>query len=165
MLGAPIMAVFVAAFRFSVKPERRVANTGSRRISIVAGAFCALSLPWVVANELRPLHASDDSSIFSTDRVEMYFKDNPAVFQPYVDAVNLIAAYRPREVGLYAETTIYEYPIRVLLKERLSEMPGWSTLESRMLRDTCVRASMPRRSFCPIRGNFGFMNFLRERRT
>lgn len=106
MLNAPIVAVFVAAFRFSVKPERRVANTGSRRISIVAGAFCALSLPWVVANELRPLHASDDSSIFSTDRVEMYFKDNPAVFQPYVDAVNLIAAYRPREVGLYAETTI-----------------------------------------------------------
>lgn len=123
MLDAPIVAVFVAAFRFSVKPERRVANTGSRRISIVAGAFCALSLPWVVANELRPLHASDDSSIFSTDRVEMYFKDNPAVFQPYVDAVNLIAAYRPREVGLYAETAIYEYPLWVLLKERLSEMP------------------------------------------
>ena len=119
MLDAPLVAVFVAQF----KPWSRFANIGSRRISLVAGTFFALSLPWVVANELRHLHASDDSSIFSTDRVEMYFKDNPAAFQPYVDAVNLIAAYRPREVGLYAETTIYEYPIRVLLKERLSEMP------------------------------------------
>ena len=123
MLGAPIVATFVAQFCSSVKPWSRFANTGSRCVRIVAATFFVLSIPWVIAHELRPLYAADGQSIFSTDRREGYFKDNPMIFQPYVDSVNFIAAISPREVGLYAKSPIYEYPLWVLLKERLSEMP------------------------------------------
>ena len=110
MLGAPIVAVFVARL------------VSIRRTRIVAGMFLALSIPWIILNEIRPLisYYPNQESIFSTDRRKMYFADHLDIFRPYVDLVKFIAAYNPQEIGMLSTKAIYEYTIWMLLWENLT---------------------------------------------
>ena len=89
----------------------------------MAGIFLIMSVPWVIANETRPIYAGGSPTIFATDRTEMYFSDRRILFRSYVDAANYLAAYRPPELGLYTQWSDYDYPVWALLQERLPETP------------------------------------------
>ena len=104
MLGAPIMAIFTS--RLGIR-------TGDHFTTI----FLVMSVPWIFFNETRPIYSDDGKSIFSMDRIEAYFYPVPEIFQSYVDAVEYLREQRAKEIGI--DSSIYEYPIRVLLEENL----------------------------------------------
>ena len=138
MLGAPVVAAFVASLAARVRlpgsivppsPKFRRSNwllnrasTTGGRIGIVAGVFLITSVWWVIGNEGRPIYAGGSPTIFPIDRTEMYFSGRQGLFQSYVDAVDYLTAYHPKEVGLYMQENDYDYPALALLKEHLPEM-------------------------------------------
>ena len=131
MIGAPIAAVFLASLirvrirtDTSAEPRMDACQSGSRRTRIVAGVFLALSIPYIIFNESRPVvsHYANGhrESIFSADRIKMYFAAHPGIFRSYVDSVRFIAAYNPQEIGILPALVLHDYTIWVLFRENLT---------------------------------------------
>ena len=135
MLGAPVAAVFAASLasalassdwkgrRFGALARPALSFAGVHGVSIVTALFLAMSVPWVVFNERRPILPLGNRSVLFADRTEMYFSSHRALFPAYVDAVDYLAAYNPKKVGLYMNGDDYNYPAWPLFKERQREMP------------------------------------------
>ncbi len=123
MIGAPIAAVFASSL-------------GTRIPGHFTKVFLIMSVPWIFFNETRPIYSEHRPSIFSVDRTEAYFYYNPEFFRPYVNVVNYLKEHRPKEIGIHNQ---YEYPLEVLMKERLKDMPRLEHVDienvSRKLRD------------------------------
>ena len=130
MIGAPIAAVFLASLipagirsGTPAEPRMDARQSESRRTRIVAGVFLALSIPWIIFNESRPVvsHYTNGhrESIFSADRMKMYFAAQPDIFRSYVDSVRFIAAYNPRQIGILPAIAAHDYTIWVLFRENL----------------------------------------------
>ena len=107
MLGAPIAAIFVSSL-------------GAGMSGHFTKIFLIMSVPWVFFNETRPIYSDDGRSIFSVNRTEAYFYNIDKHFQPYVDVVDYLKEHSPREIGIRHQ---YEYPLRVLMREKLKNMP------------------------------------------
>ena len=141
MLGAPIVAVFVARLASAPSPllprvspwqnrRLRVLKTASGRTSIVAGLFLAASVPWVFYNDARPVAAgiyapfaaAAAPAVFAADREESYFTWRRPLVRSYVEAVDYIASHNPEAVGLYVGTG-YDYPLWPMFEERLGHTP------------------------------------------
>ena len=126
MLGAPIVAIFLSSL-------------GSRLQGHFTKIFLIMSVPWVFFNETRPIYSDDGQSIFSLDRTEAYFYQIPELFQPYVGAVDYLKEHRPKEIGIYLSGHQYEYPLRILVKEKIKNVTRLEHVEignvSRKLRD------------------------------
>ena len=108
MLGAPIVAIFLSSL-------------GSRLQGHFTKIFLIISVPWIFFNETRPIYSENGPSIFSADRTDSYWHPQPKSFRSYVDAVDYLKEYYPKEIGFYGSQ--YEYPIRVLMKENFREIP------------------------------------------
>ena len=108
MLSAPIAAVFVS-------------RLGSTMRGDFTKIFLIMSVPWIFFNETRPIYSGNGQSIFSVDRIEAYFYPVPEIFQSYVDAVDYLREQSAKEIGI--DSSIYEYPIRVLVEEELKDTP------------------------------------------
>ena len=161
MLGAPLGAIFVARMvsrggtRRKVRPSVPTASSSSfplhctvdRRRSVIAGTFLAMSVPWVISNDVRPLYPLDiyrsyhlsTPSIFSRSRTHMYFNNHSSMLQQvYTRVIDFLAAQHPKEVGIYARYREYAYPIWALLQDRLGTIPRFEyvgvTNASRKLR-------------------------------
>ena len=123
MLGAPVAAIFVSSL-------------GAGMSGHFTKIFLIMSVPWIFFNETRPIYSEHRPSIFSVDRIEAYFYYNPEYFHPYVDAVDYLKEHKPKEIGIHHQ---YEYPLGVLMKERLKNMPRLEHVDienaSRKLRD------------------------------
>jgi hypothetical protein len=92
----------------------------------IPGSLIALlllcSTPWLFMNESRPLIG--DQTIFNRSRESQYFSSNPSVEEYYTDLANLVANQNfCRDVGLIAKPDAYEYPLWMLLKNRIEKLP------------------------------------------
>ncbi len=145
MLGAPVTAVFTARLALAAGARADVTSgrcfgrqrkivlrwAAAHGVRAAAWTFLLLSVPWLLFNETRQIYETDsgpgiqtrDGSIFTMDRTEMYFNVRPHSLQPYVEAVDYLAQFDPKEIGLHIGGNVYEYPLWVLLKERTTDMP------------------------------------------
>ena len=93
-----------------------------RRIALGIGMLLLLcSLPWLL--EGQPRSVTGPHSVFTTSRTDQYFANAPALKQPFLRAVRELADRNCGDVGLYTDTTTFEYPLWPLLRSRLSR-PG-----------------------------------------
>ena len=106
MLGAPIMAIFISSL-------------GARTRGHFTKIFLIMSIPWIVLNERRPIYLDNNDSIFSVNRMMSYWAPRAKSFPSYIDAMDYLKKYYPKEIGLYGEH--YEYPVRVLMKKFLGD--------------------------------------------
>ena len=145
MLGAPLGAIFVARMLSRVGTRRKArpsAPTSSstslslncivdRRLSMIAGTFLVMSVPWIISNDIRPLyplgiwqtHSSSAPSIFSRSRTHMYFNSYSSGWPDYTQGIDFLTAQHPKEVGIYMSGRQVSYPIWALLQDRLGTMP------------------------------------------
>ena len=85
---------------------------------IVAVTLLLISaLPWMLANERRPLIGAD--SVLRLDRAEILFIDRPGRRTAYEELVELGVREGARHVCLVANTRDWEYPLWVMIRERL----------------------------------------------
>ena len=127
MLGAPITAIFLSSL-------------GSRLQGHFTKIFLITSVPWVFFNETRPMYSEGGETIFSVNRTEAYFSPNLRdLFQSYSGAVGYLKGHRPKEIGMYLSGYQYEYPLRILVKEKIKNVTRLEHVEignvSRKLRD------------------------------
>ena len=108
MLGAPIAAIFVSSL-------------GAGMSGHFTKIFLIMSVPWVFFNETRPIYSDDGRFILSVNRTYAYFYPVPELLHPYVDAVDYLKGHRAKEIGMYLSGHQYEYPFRVLVKEKVKE--------------------------------------------
>ena len=108
MLGAPIAAIFVSSLGVRIRGH-------------FTKIFLIMSVPWIFFNETRPIYSDHGRSILSVNRTEEYFHNIDKLSRPYVRVVDHLKEHRPQEIGI--ELNQYEYPFRVLVKERLKESP------------------------------------------
>ena len=158
MLGAPLVATFAAGL---CSTARGGASDGSPRSAIglakkiggrrgvVAGTFLALSVPWVVSNDIRPLYPATgvlrsapqpSPSIFASSRTRMYYNAFPAgLFSAYHEALDVLPL-DTQQVGLHQWQRGPAYLIRVLLEDRLNTVPRLEYVQvpnvSELLRDS-----------------------------
>jgi hypothetical protein len=75
------------------------------------------SLPWLL--EGQPRSVTGANSVFTTSRTDQYFANEPGLEQPFLRAVRDLAARNCKDVGLYTDATVFEYPLWPLLRKRL----------------------------------------------
>ena len=98
-------------------------------VGMASGLFLIMSLPWVISNELRPVVTSSGAihtsrpSILDAERTEMYFRNNPSFYIPYITAIDYLATEGVDEFGIYMPASDYDYPIWALYRERTGEWP------------------------------------------
>ncbi len=89
-----------------------------RRIALGIGMLLLLcSLPWLL--EGQPRSVTGPHSVFTTSRTDQYFANEPALKQPFLRAVRELADMKCGDVGLYTDTTTFEYPLWPLFRGRL----------------------------------------------
>ena len=175
MLGAPLTAVFIA--RLGSVANRRIAETPigpSRSVlqffsahgqQAVTWVLLIGALPYLLLNEDRPIFGKDDlpflkmrhESIFTADRFGMYFNSRGEVRQSYFAAIDYLVAQEPEGVGLNVGSNRHEYPIHMLLREELAQLPRLDHVGVRPSNPTVVHRE---HEFEPpfvfdAKGNFG----------
>ena len=86
----------------------------SRRGALVLGAALVLAaIPWVVANEMRPVLGP--ASVLRVPRADQYFTGRPNLREPYLRAVAWLRERDCRDVGLVVGGNEWEYPLWPLL--------------------------------------------------
>ena len=89
-------------------------DAASRRRALVLGATLVLgSVPWVVANETRPLLGR--ASVVRVPRADQLFAARPSLREPYLRAVGWLRERDCRDVGLVIGGNEWEYPLWPLL--------------------------------------------------
>ena len=150
MLGAPLAAIFAARL---CSTAHGGASDGSPRSAVglarklgglrgvMATTFLAMSVPWVVSNNIRPLypvtgvewrHSGRPSpSIFASSRTRMYYNAFSArLFSDYAEAVDVLARAAPDpRVGLYSGPRRPAYLIWATLADRLNTTPRLEYVE------------------------------------
>jgi 4-amino-4-deoxy-L-arabinose transferase-like glycosyltransferase len=89
-------------------PKKQVVNS-------IAIILILAALPWVLFNRYRPV--IDSSSIFTTPRIEQYFKNRPKLQQPYMQAVEYLNSQQCNKVGLMMGQDTWEYPLWMIMHE------------------------------------------------
>lgn len=102
MLSAPMVAIALA-------------QLGKSTALIVIVVMAALSFPFVLYNERRPLITGDWEQ---KQRSELYFTARPELCAAYTQAVDLLATADAQEVGLLTGHDDWEYPLWILAKEK-----------------------------------------------
>ncbi|MDM0081991.1 glycosyltransferase family 39 protein [Variovorax sp. J31P179] len=85
--------------------------------SILLVLLILASLPSFVFSATKPVLSA--SGIFDTGRTHQYFFKNPSVESPYGAAAQAIAEMQCRDVGLMIGGDDWEYPLWVMLKEKI----------------------------------------------
>ena len=89
-----------------------------RRIGYAASAIALLiGLVYSIRNHSRPLFGN--SSVLTQTRTYMYFANRPKLRGPFFAAAYEIARENPRTVGLVSQEDDWEYPLRLLVRNRL----------------------------------------------
>ncbi|MEM9162750.1 MAG: hypothetical protein AAGC54_06735, partial [Cyanobacteria bacterium P01_F01_bin.4] len=96
------------------------ASLNRRLVSLLAVVLVPLSFQWVLFNQVRPLMGEEN--IFTTPRIDQYFKTQPVLKAIYTGATTEIKRQACSNIGLVFENISYEYPYWVLLKAPDLEM-------------------------------------------
>jgi hypothetical protein len=83
-----------------------------RLVGAIAAGLVLASLPYLLRNQARPLVG--EGSVFHTDRTDLYFRNAPALRDPFVGAAAFVRSRNCRQVGLEADD--YEHALWVLLR-------------------------------------------------
>jgi len=84
-------------------------------ISLISIFLVMLSFPWVFYHGPRPFIGHiKNPSIFSTTRIDLYFKNRQDLREPYIQAANFVKSWKCSNIGLFLAD--WEYPFWVLLK-------------------------------------------------
>ncbi|MDC0834852.1 glycosyltransferase family 39 protein [Geitlerinema sp. CS-897] len=92
----------------------------------VAVFLILASLLWLLFNETRPIVANSKyieenrlENIFNTSRNDQYFTPRPEIRQSYNQTVDWLAENSCTDIGLSYDGDAWEYPLWMLLKQRL----------------------------------------------
>jgi len=107
-----ILSVPWAAMVFSARVD-------ARALMIIAGVFFFAALPWALGNQSRPI--INEKNIFNQPREQQYFANNPGFFYSYQGAAKDAQAQNCRAVGLVMGENSWEYPLWVLLQDRVGK--------------------------------------------
>lgn len=89
----------------------------NRRFSLgVIALLPLLVIPWVLSSVNHPLYGSD--SIFSAPREALYFSERP-LFPQYTQIVDCAAKHHARQVAIYGDGDVWEYPLDRMLQQRV----------------------------------------------
>ena len=106
-LSAPVIAIMLAKY----------AKRGKRYVSYAVMASMILySLPFVLTNPSRSLLSQEWRR---TKRLQLYFHNNPSLFESYSAAMHILGKVQAQDVGLYLGNDDWEYPFWVFAKENL----------------------------------------------
>ena len=103
LLAAPWMAVVLAG-----GPARKIASG-------IGALLVFAALPWVLANQSRPLAAS--KNVLNISRTEQYFANSPGIQYSYQGAMREVKEHSCKKIGLRMEANSWEYPLWVLLRD------------------------------------------------
>ncbi len=78
--------------------------------TMIGALLIVAALPFLLANDLRPLIPLAKPSILATSRARQYFSANPVDEADYVRAAEMVQASGCGYVGLDLESNSYEYP-------------------------------------------------------
>ena len=94
--------------------------------NLIAVFLILSSFRWVFFNDSRPFienfRASKSENIFSTSRIEQYFRNWPALKDPYTEAVQFIKSKGYSDVGIILDGDDWEYPFFVLLQKNTTQV-------------------------------------------
>lgn len=94
-----------------------VVETLDRRIAVGIGVVLLLAcLPWLLEGE--PRSVTGPAGVFTTSRSDQYFANEPALKKPFLYAVRDLTAVHCTHVGLFTDSTAFEYPLWPLLQDR-----------------------------------------------
>jgi hypothetical protein len=79
-----------------------------------------LAVPWVLDGCLHPMIGP--GSIFDQPREQQYFRERPTLLPAYRSLVDLAAKNGVRQVGVTGDGNAWEYPLTMLLRERLPDV-------------------------------------------
>jgi 4-amino-4-deoxy-L-arabinose transferase-like glycosyltransferase len=89
-------------------------------VNLIIMSIIIVSLPWVLNNKSRPLLGEE--SILKKSRSELYFQNNPAMFEPYYKAASILQEISCTNIGLVINNDDWEYPLWVLLHKPKMEI-------------------------------------------
>lgn len=92
-------------------------------VVVLAAALVAGSLPFLLANQTRPLIPYSGRSIWSADRASQYFAGQPHLRAAYSEATGWIRRNGAREVGLMLGEDDWEYPLWVFTGKHSAARP------------------------------------------
>jgi hypothetical protein len=105
-LSAPIIVIALTNY----------AKVASKYVAVTAIVFMVLfSLPFALNNESRSLLSQEWWK--RNDRIELYFKKKPYLYESYKRAMHVLEKAGPQNVGLYIGAEDWEYPFWVFAKE------------------------------------------------
>ncbi len=87
---------------------------------IVGGLALILFLgatPWLIGNASRPIFG--ENSIFAHSREAQYFRNRPDIAASFLQTADYLTAAGCKRVGLITDIDSWEYPLWVLLRNRL----------------------------------------------
>jgi hypothetical protein len=108
------LPLFVLAAPFLGLVLSRTWNT--KIINSLMVLLMVTTLPWVLLNWSRPILGKN--SIFTTSRIEQYFKNRPTLADPYIKSAHILADMHCSDVGLLLGGDDWEYPLWMLLREK-----------------------------------------------
>lgn len=84
----------------------------------------ALSLPWVVNNNTRPLLPDQERSIanWPAEGIEAYFLRDPKLFPIYNEISSIIMKEQCTEIGIYSRRVFFEYPFWMVMNDQDSSV-------------------------------------------
>jgi hypothetical protein len=83
------------------------------------GLLIILALPWVFFNASKPIIGMNN--IFTTSRNQLYFSKRPTLADSYIKSAQIISDNHCSDVGLVMGEGDWEYPLWVLLQERIGK--------------------------------------------
>jgi 4-amino-4-deoxy-L-arabinose transferase-like glycosyltransferase len=113
------LPLFVAAAPATGLALARIAR--ERITSIISLLLLLLTVPPLLCNPSHPLVARNN--IFNLDRESEYFLNRPELAAPYIQAADFLASQQCNSIGLAMEPNDYEYPLWILMHNRLGRWP------------------------------------------
>jgi hypothetical protein len=92
-----------------------------RVTSVISLLLLLLTVYPLLRNPGHPLVGA--KNIFNLDRESEYFLNKPWLTAPYIEAADSLAAQQCYSIGLAMEREDYEYPLWILMRDRLGRWP------------------------------------------
>ena len=92
-----------------------------RITSIISLLLLLLIVQPLLRNPSHPL--AFRRNIFNLDRESEYFLNRPQVAAPYIQSADFLASQQCNSIGLAMEPADYEYPLWILMRDRLGRWP------------------------------------------
>ena len=129
-----------------------LARVTPRGAAALAMVMLLAATPYVLANRIRPILATDGFTIFTAPRVELYFADRLDAMASFQAAASFTMAQHCDSIGLDLASNRYEYPLQVLLHNLTGSRPVRNVRVGNLSRVYSTGAGLPTCLICPSCG-------------